>query len=153
MNLKSKELEFWNAYLQTLSEKPREIIVEASIAGNVAIANQLLELYLSGKKTAGSSLVKDYELSGDPLPRIGNFWIILNQSSEPKCIVRTVKIEIHEFDKVPESVAIAEGEGDLSLTYWRKAHAEFFGPYLEQFGIVDLSKEKVITEFFEVVFK
>ena len=54
---------------------------------------------------------------------------------------------------MPEEVAIAEGEGDLSLDYWRKAHIEFFTPYLKSWGVTELDKETLITEFFEIVYK
>lgn len=153
MNLNKIELEYWNSYLSTLDEKPTQPMVEASIAGNEEIADQLLDLYLMGKKTAGSGLVKDYELSGDDLPKVGNYWIILDSQKVPRCIVKTVRVEIHQFDQVPKEVAIAEGEGDLSLEYWQKAHIEFFTPFLENWKIDDLNKEQVVTEFFEVVYK
>ncbi len=151
MNIRQQK--YWNSYLETIKDKPTNPTIIVGFAGNQEIADELLELYLSGKKTAGSALLKDYEVTGDPLPLIGNFWIILNSNNEPKCIVRTIRVESYQFDQVPKEVAIAEGEGDLSLEYWRKAHIDFFNPYLEEWGVIDLDKETLITEFFEVVYK
>jgi len=151
--LNEKEFDFWNKYLSTLTEPPIMPNVSANIAGNLYIADQLLGLYLSGKKTAGSSLAKDYEVTGDALPEIGNFWIILDSRKNPRCIVKTVQVETYQFDQVPEEVAVAEGEGDLSLDYWRKAHVHFFTPFLKEWGITNLDKEILITEFFELVYK
>lgn len=151
--LNDKEQKFWNSYL--LSHKsdfnPRSS-VRASMSGDKNIADELLGLYLSGKKTAGSSLLKDYEASDDELPQIGDFWIILDSKSEPRCIVKTINIEIYPFDKVSKEVAMAEGEGDLSIEYWKQAHNYFFTPFLEGLKIKDLNKEKVVTEFFQLVF-
>ena len=147
-----KILTYWKSYLGTLEEKPLDPHFEAGIAGNTAIADKLLGLYLSGKKSAGSGLLKDFELAGDPLPKVGNYWIILDSKEEPRCIVKTVRVELHQFDQVPIEVAQAEGEGDLSLEYWRKVHIEFFTPYLEAWDITDLDKETVVTEFYELVF-
>ena len=62
-------------------------------------------------------------------------------------------VEIHSFDSVPERVAIAEGEGDLSLSYWREAHASFFAPYLAELGISELGQAEIVTEFFEVLYQ
>ena len=152
-DLNQLELEFWNSYLDTLKDPPSNPIIEVGIAGNEGIADKLLDLYLQGKKTAGSGLVKDYELAGDDLPKAGNYWIILNSSKKPCCIVKTIKVELHQFDQVPIEVAVSEGEGDLSLEYWRKSHIDFFTPYLEGWGISDLDKEVLVTEFYEVVFK
>lgn len=151
--MKPKEQEYWQRYLDTLDEKPVNPKVEAGVAGNAEIADKLLQLYLDGKKSAGSGLVKDYKLAGDPLPQVGDYWIILDANEAPRCIVKTVRVEYYQFDQVPEEVAIAEGEGDLSLAFWREAHIGFFTPFLQDWGIADLDKEQVVTEFFEVVFK
>lgn len=153
MDLTKKELDLWNLYLSTIAVKPIRPNIEASIAGSLDIADELLGLYLSGRKTAGSGLVRDYELAGDLLPKVGNYWIILDSKNNPRCIVKTVRVEFYQFDQVPEEVAIAEGEGDLSLDYWRKAHIEFFSPFLKDWGISDLDKETLVTEFYEVVYK
>ena len=118
--------------------------------GNKQIADGLVALYLTGKKSAGSGLVKDYDVAGDPLPRVGDYWIVLDSSEQPRCIVKTIKVEIHTFDAVTEEIALAEGEGDLSLGYWRDAHRRFFTPLLTSFDITDLSKALVVTEFFEI---
>ena len=153
--LKPTELEFWRDYR---SAKPRDEVsidaaISASIAGDDRNADELLQLYLDGKKTAASSLVIDYESAGEPLPKVGNFWIILDSGGVPKCIVKSIRVEIHRFDRVPESVAAAEGEGDLSLAYWTKAHREFFEPYLQRWNVEDLSQQRVITEFYDVVWR
>lgn len=151
--MRKEELEYWNSYIETLKIKPENPVVEAGIAGNDEIADELLELYLNGTKSAGSGLVKDYELAGDPLPQVGNYWIILDSKKKPRCIVQTIRVELYQFDQVPDEVATAEGEGDLSLDYWRKAHIDFFTPFLKDWGITDLDKETLITEFYEVVYK
>ena len=75
------------------------------------------------------------------------------QSKTPRCIVKTIRVELHIFADVTEEIAIAEGEGDLSLSYWREAHTSFFKQYLNEWSISDLNKELVVTEFYELVFK
>ena len=148
---------YWQSYLKTLSPSEQhelaQAFVESSVAGNVEIADRLLALYLNGKKTAGSSLVQDFVVSGDPLPKVGDFWIILDSKSNPRCIVKTVRLEINLFKDVGEKIAKAEGEGDLSLWQWRVGHRKFFTPSLERFGISDLDQAEVITHFFEVVYR
>ena len=64
----------------------------------------------------------------------------------------SINVEVVEAG-IAGNDAIAEGEGDLSLKYWRMAHLEFFKPFLKGLGINDINKEKVVTEFFEVVYK
>ncbi len=154
--LKTAEEAFWNAYLASCDVLPIAPFVRVSIAGNPQIADRLLQLYLDGKKTAGSGLVKDYEMAGDRLPEIGDFWIVLDSTHNPRCIVQTVAVQTHRFKDVPEAIALAEGEGSDEngdmLQYWRDEHRIFFAPFLKQLGIDELDEAKIITEFFEVVF-
>lgn len=147
--LKKEYREYWLNYCREKSVD-ENTYVEASIAGNDEIADALLQLYLQRKKTAGSGLVKDYKQSGDPLPEIGNHWIILDTKQNPRCIVKTTAIEFHLFKNVPLRIAVAEGEGDLSLEYWRKGHREFFSA-LTYLNIENLDDEEIVTEFFELV--
>lgn len=153
MTLNKQEQALWDSYVRTLSVEPDASRVEAGIAGNIEIADELLSLYLCGRKTAGSSLLREYEHSGGDLPEPGDYWIILDSRKTPRCIVRTIRVEIHRFDEVPREVALAEGERDRSLSQWKQAHSRFFAPFLRTWGVTDLSRERVVTEFYELVFK
>lgn len=124
------------------------LVVSASMPGDKSLADDLVVLYLNGTKTAGSGLVKSYEAAGEPIPKVGNHWIILDSHERPRCIGKTIRVEVNPFIKVSEEIALAEGDG--SLENWRKAHREFFGSYLVQLGIDDLDQALVVTEFFEV---
>lgn len=151
--LKPLEQGFWKDYLATLSanSRPKKPFVYAGFAGGRKITDSLIRLYRSGKKTAGSGLVKDYETAGDPLPKVGDYWIILDSKDRPQFLMKTLRTEINLFGRIPKSVARAEGEGDLSVAYWKKAHARFYFPFLGDWGIDDLDKAEVITEHFEIV--
>ena len=146
---------FWQAYLESLPQKslPLNPFVEASPAGNINTTDGLIDLYLAGKKSAGSSLVEDFEVEGDPLPKVGNYWIVLNSQNKPMLILKTIKVEIHLFNDVPEYIAKAEGEGDCSLEYWRKVHIEFFSPYLTSWHLKRIDDAHVVTEFLEIVWQ
>lgn len=149
------QLEYWQKYLSTLpaDQHPVNPFVTASFAGTREITDELLHLYLIGKKYAGSSIVEDFLSAGDPLPQEGNYWIFLNSKEVPSCILRTEKTVTHKFYDVPVEIAIAEGEGDLSLDYWRKVHSELYLPYLQSWGVQMLENATVITEFFKIVYR
>lgn len=76
--------------------------------GDARNADELLQLYLSGRKTAGSGLVRDYEVAGDPFPAIGEYWILLDRWGAPRCIVKTTRVELRPFAEVGAEVAAAE---------------------------------------------
>lgn len=151
--MNEKQLLFWQQYVESINNEVDDFYVEAAMAGDESITDKLLELYLSGKKTAGTGLVKDYYAHDEDIPHVGNHWIILDSKEIPRCIVKTVSVELHRFGDVPERIAIAEGEGDLSIEYWKKEHKRFFTPFLEDLDITNLENEEVVTEFFELVYK
>lgn len=144
---------YWQAYLATLNPaqgQPPAVI--ASSPGSPEITDELIDLYLTGKKTAGSGIVEDYESAGDPLTKVGDHWIALSAIGEPRCILRTERVEKHAFMDVPEYVAVAEGEGDLSLDYWRRVHAAHYAPDLHEWGLVSIEQATIVTEFFTLVY-
>lgn len=154
-HLKPQERSYWSSYLETLPDdkKPMNAFVTAGHAGTPQITDELLALYLAGKKTAGSSVLEDYIAAGDQPPAVGNFWIFLNSSNQPSCILRTEKVVTHAFKDVPSDIAVAEGEGDLSLDYWRKVHSEIWLPLIHQWNVAELDNATVVTEFFTVVYR
>ncbi|CAA9414477.1 MAG: hypothetical protein AVDCRST_MAG22-2125 [uncultured Rubrobacteraceae bacterium] len=68
----------------------------------------------------------EFEAGGEPVARPGERSIILDGRGEPLCVVETTEVEVRRFDEVDEEFARDEGEGDLSLAYWREAHRRFF---------------------------
>lgn len=146
---------YWHQYLEHLltTDAPLPVgNVVADFPGTPDIADALIDLYLTGRKSAGSGLVEDYESAGDPLPQPGDHWIAQGGSGQPRCILRTERVEIHRFLDVPERIALAEGEGDLSLSSWRSAHAAHFVPHLPKWGLAKIEDATVVTEFFTLVY-
>jgi len=154
-SLKPAEQAYWESFLQRLSpdERPVDAFVSAGYAGTPEITDSLLAFYLEGKKVAGSSVLEDFLAAGDPPPAVGNYWILLNGEAVPSLILRTDKIVMHQFCAVPAEIAVAEGEGDLSLAYWRKVHGELWAPHLSAWSLNDLDSATVVTEFFSIVYR
>ncbi len=152
--LNSAEKKFFDDYLNTLPHdaRPRDPRISASVAGTPEITDELLALYLMGKKTAGSSVVEGINASPEVfMPAVGDYWIYLNSKNEPSALLLTTRIELRKFRDVPESIARDEGEGDLSLAYWRRVHSELWTPYLERWGLKSMDDATIITEWFRIL--
>jgi 5-formyltetrahydrofolate cyclo-ligase len=154
MALTKEQQNYWNSYLTSLpvDEHPSAPVITAGPCGDYAITDSLIQLYLGGQKTAGSGLVADFNYCHDPLPKIGDYWIVLNSKKEPALIVKTIKVEFNQFGTIPRHVVLAEGEGDLSTAYWKQGHEKIFAPHLKTWGVDELDKAEVITEHFKVVY-
>lgn len=88
-------------------------------------ADTLLQLVLTGKKTATCSAATDYGRN-NPIPRKGDRFIITDSRGKDACIIETTSVFYARFEDVRPDFAQAEGEGDLSLGSWRQIHAAYF---------------------------
>ncbi len=120
-----------------------------SFGDNAEMADDLAQLVLEGKKTATSSLLRFFKEENEPLPKVGNRSYIKNSKGEPLCVIELEEIVVMPFNDVGERLAMAEGEGDLSLKYWREEHKRFFMKYYSDFT-EDL---EVVSEYFKVIHK
>ena len=93
-----------------------------SFGDTPALADELLELVLIGKKTAtcwaASEGLKDVE--------VGKRWIVKDSRGRPRAVLETVELTRRRFEEVDEAFAYDEGEGDRSLAFWRRAHTAYF---------------------------
>lgn len=97
------------------------ILVDAFAFGDSpAMADELLALVLAGTKTATTSWPPD------PSVAVGVEQLILDGRGQPAARIRYTDVALVSFMDVGADFAAAEGEGDLSLEYWRRTHREYF---------------------------
>ena len=90
------------------------------------LRDRLVSLILSGRKTATSSLVSDYELEGEPLPVPGELELLLDSGDRRVAVLETLAVAVVPLADVPWSHVLAEGEGHATLAGWRQDHEEFW---------------------------
>ncbi len=147
---------FWQAFLATLPEDApaRTATYTAEPFGdNPALADELGALVFEGKKMATCSALWEWEAEGNPVTKVGSFWIVLDGRGEPLCIVEAVEVAFRRYDEVDAEFAYAEGEGDRSLQYWRDAHRRFFTRTLTAIGKEFAPEMPLVCERFRVVYR
>lgn len=115
-------------------------------------SDELAELTKQGIKTATASAYIFYELENEPLPKAGDYSVVLNQKGEAVCIIQISKVAVLPFSRVSVEHAYKEGEGDRTLAYWRKVHKEFFRQELAAIQQEFNEGLLVVCEEFTVVF-
>lgn len=117
--------------------------------------DKLAALVLEGTKTATASGYDLYfpEGAAEPLPKVGDYSIILDSSGEALCVIRTTKTTVLPFDEVGSDHAYKEGEGDRSLACWRKVHEEFFEADFKSCGVKFTPKSRILCEEFTLIYK
>ena len=93
------------------------------------LRRRLVELILSGEKTATAGLVLDYEAEGEELPTVGERFVVLDFDDEPVAVIETTDVGVVRAADVDEQFARDEGEGFESVADWREAHERFFEAY------------------------
>ena len=116
--------------------------------------DSLADLVLKGIKTATASGYDLYAIDvEEPLPKEGDYSVILNSEDEAVCVIRTVKTYTVPYREVSAEHAFKEGEGDRSLAYWRKVHEAFFTEEYEMLGAKFTPESLILCEEFRVCFK
>ena len=114
-------------------------------------ANECAELVVKGIKQATAGALWSYEHDNEPLPQVGDMFIITDWDSVAKAIVKTIKVEQVKFKDVTAEFARIEGEGDKSLTYWKRVHEAFFTREMEPKGKQFTEEMVVVCEHFKTI--
>ena len=147
---------YWQKFLATLPPDlpyhSKSYIAEGWGDGP-AMADELGALIVQGVKTATCSALWEWEAEENPIPEAGLITIALDGRGEPLCIVETVEITIRKYNEVDSDFAREEGEGDLSLSYWREAHKNYFSRVLPKIGKEFSEEMSLVCERFQIIYK
>jgi uncharacterized protein YhfF len=111
----------------------------------------LISLIRAKVKHATCSLLWSWDFDGQRLPQEGDIEIVLDFRNRPVLLLQTKKVEIVPFGEISCEFAAAEGEGDLSLEYWRAEHWEFFGRECQRIGRQPVASMPLVCETFDLM--
>jgi uncharacterized protein YhfF len=117
------------------------------------LADELGALIVQGTKTATCSALWEWEARGEPIPEPGLITIVLDGRGKPLCIVETVEVSIRKYNEMDDDFARDEGEGDLSLNYWREAHRNYFTRVLRKIDKEFSENMPLVCERFRVIYR
>lgn len=148
--------DYWQAFLATLpSDSPyrNKTYVSEGWGDGPEMADELGALIAAGIKTATCSVLWEWEAEGESPPETGTVTIVLDGRGRPLCIVETTEVTVRKYNEVDANFAREEGEGDLSLEYWREAHKNFFSRYLPKIGREFSEDMPLVCERFRLIYK
>ena len=122
---------FWDARRTERPELPESLPEVWAFGATPEHADALLDLVLAGIKTGTASSLWDYEATGDPLPRVGDYSVILDGAGAPRAVLETTSLDTVPFDEVTAEHAHSEGEGDRTLDDWRVTHERYWRQHSE----------------------
>ena len=142
--------DFLDAHLEFASEDAPKVI---RLGDNEKDADLYADLICKETKRAMSHSLQVLQLSGQPLPRIGNFYVVTDWEGHAKCVIRTTAVKLLPYFSIREEQARLEGEGDKSLEHWKKSHWDYYTRELEKFGKTPKESMIVVFEEFEMLYK
>lgn len=144
---------FWLEFCRTVPAAVDEPYQVWFFGNSAEMADELTELVLAGKKFATASLLKTNEIDPSTAPVADGYSVVTDFHGVPRCVLQTTEIEHVRFCDVTAAFAAAEGEGDLSLDYWRRVHREYFEREARQHGFVFDDEAIVCCERFRLLYK
>ena len=103
------------------------------------------------KKRGTAHLVLDFETNHIPRRAVGDYWVILDYDNSPLFLVQVTEVKEVPFNKVSESWAAVEGEGDSSLLWWQDAHREYYTRQCANWGIEWREDYLTVCETWELI--
>lgn len=147
---------YWQKFLSTLpADSPyrSKTYIAEGWGDSPEMADELGSLIAQEAKTATCSALWEWEAEGNPIPQEGLITIVVDGRREPLCIVETVEVTVRKYNDVDAEFTHAEGEGDLSLNYWREAHEKFFSRVLPKIGRKYSEDMPLVCERFRLIYK
>ncbi|MBO9577680.1 MAG: ASCH domain-containing protein [Microbacteriaceae bacterium] len=127
-------------------------LVAEFYGGSAEMAEELVALVEVGQKRATAGVVSDFEREGQPLPRVGGYWIACGGDGRPRVVQRSVELRLGRLDSVDEAFAWDEGEGERTRADWLGGHRRYFARAFAARGAeFDEAAEEIVFERFVVV--
>jgi uncharacterized protein YhfF len=122
------------------------------------LRRRLVEAILRGEKTSTTGLLSDFEREGEPLPKVGERFRLIDESDAAVGIIETTEVWVSTVGEVDLPFAIEEGEGFASVEEWRAAHENFWLSYADETrawlgdpGWIPSNDTKIVCERFRLV--
>lgn len=98
------------------------------------LARKLGDLVRRGRKLATAGLLWQWEATNGGPPEVGQREVVIDWQGAPLAVIELTQVRVVPFLDVDADFARDEGEGDLSLAWWRAAHRSYFDRECKRLG-------------------
>jgi len=141
---------FWQAF-RRYAGLDHDNYVVGSFGDSPEMATELADLAMAGIKRGTVSLARDYGDGREPMPKPGDFVMMLDGERRPRFIWRTTEVTIKPLSQVDEAFAWDEGEANRTRDWWLDAHRRYFARQATREGFEMDDEILTVFERFEVV--
>ena len=143
----------WNAFLKANPNNPiKKTPPSFYFCDNKKDADTCANLVVTGKKQATATSLWWFETHNEPLPKAGDQFVITDWNGNAKAVIETIRIEQVPYHDITAEFAKIEGEGDLSLAYWKRVHEAYYKREMEPYGAQFNETMIIVCEYFKTLF-
>lgn len=142
--------DFLDAHLEFASHPAPKVI---HLYDNQTDTDTAVDLVCRELKRARTLSLKGMQLRHEKLPQIGDFYVLTDWQGNARAVIRTTSVKLLPYFAVREDHARLEGDGDKSLSHWKKVHWEYLERELSPFGSKPSESMIMVFEAFELRFK
>lgn len=144
---------FWFEYLEKNNlPKNTPYCGEFVLGSDEIMCLELTALLLSGKKQATCSAMDSFILDNEPLPKVGDNYVVTDWNEIPLAVIQTTKVDILPYKNVTWELAKLEGE-DEDFASWKENHDAFFEEDSDIMGYEFTPEMPVVFEQFKLLYK
>lgn len=145
--------QFWGKYLKDKKINSQDAVFSGEMVfENSSVTGiEQASLVLNGKKTCCFSAFDSFEINFEPLPAIGEVYIVEKSNGEPFCIIEIDDVRVLPFREVSWEMAKQEGE-DATLDDWRDKQSEYMEEEAALCGFEWTDESRVVFEHFHVIY-
>lgn len=145
--------EFWNEFLKATGRDEEERCAgDLNFEAKGFVADEMIALVLSGKKTAFFTSWSTYAIDQEPVPVSGELYLVLDRNEKPVCVIETQSVQVIPFNEVTWEMAKLEGE-DENLEVWREKKREYLEEEGDIMGFEFTPDIKLVFQTFSVIYK
>lgn len=114
----SSVTQLWSEFLeQNPNNSQKETPLSFYFCDNKKDADECAELVIKGIKQATATSLWWFKKNNEPLPKVGDQYVVTNWDGRAKAVIEVTKIEQTPYNEITAEFAEIEGEGDKSLSY------------------------------------
>lgn len=143
----------WNNFVQENPEnKIKETPISFYFCDNKKDADDCAELVVNGIKRATATSLWWFEINSEPLPEVGDQYVVTDWNGNAKAVIETTKIDKVPYNEITSEFAAIEGEGDKSLEYWKSVHKAYYKREMEPHGVKFDENMIIVCEYFKTIY-
>jgi uncharacterized protein YhfF len=151
MTFSKEVLDFW-AKVKSETDITGDFVDAWGFGDNPELVDELLGYVLEGIKRTSTSLVKETELEGWPMDKVGDNNIILDGQDNPAVVIKNVSVRRVKYRDVDADHAFWEGEGNRTLETYFMEHDKYYKRRGEALGF-EFNKDMLVDLVrFELVY-